>query len=308
MKLRENKSKQVYGGVGGFLKRYGEDYAFMLPFLLVFCTFTVIPVFVSVILSLTRFDVVQAPVFLGAANYIRLLMDDPLFILALKNTLLISLITGPVGFFLCILLAWLLNEVGNRLRALLTLLFYAPAISGGAYTIFQILFSADSYGFLNGFLINMGIISKPVDWLGDSEYMMPTAIILILWMSFGSGFLSLIAGFKNMDRRLYEAGAIDGIKNRYQEMWYITLPSMKPQLMFASVMSITGSFGVGDALSAVFGFPSANYAVYTLAHMLKDYGNTRFEMGYASAAATILFLIMVGANAVVQRLLSKVGS
>ena len=234
-------------------------------------------------------------------------MDDQLFIIALKNTLLISLITGPLGFFLCILLAWLLNEIGNRTRSFLTLLFYAPTISGGAYMIFQILFSADSYGFLNGFLINAGLISTPINWLGDTEYMMPTAIILILWISFGSGFLSLIAGFKNMDKRLYEAAAIDGVKNRYQEMWYITLPSMKPQLMFASVMSITGSFGVGDVLSAVFGFPSANYAVYTLAHMLNDYGNTRFEMGYASAIATILFIIMVCANAVVQRLLSKIG-
>lgn len=308
MKLKNKGSKRSHSGTFGFFKRYGEDYAFILPFLLVFCTFTVIPVFISVILSLTRFDVVQPPVFLGAANYIRLFMDDQLFIIALKNTLLISLITGPVGFFLSILLAWLLNEVGNHLRSLLTLLFYAPAISGGAYTIFQILFSGDSYGFLNGVLLNIGIISTPINWLGDSGYMMPTAIILVLWMSFGSGFLSLIAGFKNVDKRLYEAGAIDGIKNRYQEMWYITLPMMKPQLIFASVMSITGSFGVGDVLSAVFGFPSANYAVYTLAHMLNDYGNTRFEMGYASAVATVLFIIMVCSNAVVQKLLSKIGS
>ena len=295
------------GGMRRFFKRYGEDYLFMLPFLAVFLTFTIVPVFLSIALSLTRFDVVQSPVFIGFSNYTRLLMDDQLFIIALKNTLLISLITGPLGFFLCILLAWLLNEIGNRTRSFLTLLFYAPTISGGAYMIFQILLSADSYGFLNGFLINLGLISTPINWLGDTEYMMPTAIILILWMSFGSGFLSLIAGFKNMDRRLYEAAAIDGVKNRYQEMWYITLPSMKPQLMFASVMSITGSFGVGDVLSAVFGFPSANYAVYTLAHMLNDYGNTRFEMGYASAVATILFIIMVCSNAVVQRLLSKIG-
>lgn len=308
MKVLNSKSKKSRNGLRVFLKHYGEDYAFMLPFLIVFATFTVIPVFVSVFLSFTRFDVIQMPVFVGISNYIRLFMDDPLFIIALKNTLLISLITGPLGFFLCVLLAWMLNEVGNRLRSFLTLLFYAPAICGGAYTIFQILFSADSYGFLNGVLINTGLINKPIDWLGNSKYMMITANILVLWMSFGSGFLSLIAGFKNIDTRLYEAAAIDGIKNRYQEMWYITLPSMKPQLMFASVMSITGSFGVGDVLSAVFGFPSANYAVYTLAHMLTDYGNTRFEMGYASAVATVLFIIMVASNFAVQRLLSKIGN
>lgn len=308
MKALQNRSPNGQGGARRFFYRYGADYLFMLPFLLVFFTFVIIPVFVSIFLSFTRFDVVQAPVFLGISNYIRLFMDDPLFVLALKNTLFISLITGPLGFFLCILLAWMLNEMGNRLRTLLTLLFYAPAISGGAYAIFQIIFSADSYGFINGALINMGFISKPINWIGDSAYMMPTAIILLLWMSFGSGFLSLIAGFKNIDKRLYEAAAIDGIQNRYQEMWYITLPSMKPQLMFASVMSITGSFGVGDVLSAVFGFPSANYAVYTLAHMLTDYGSTRFEMGYASAVATVLFIIMISSNAVVQRLLAKIGA
>lgn len=298
-------NKTVSSGLRGFWSRYGEDYLFVLPYMLIFFSFTVLPVLISIVLSFTRFDVVQAPVFIGFKNYLRLFMDDSLFPLALKNTLLLAVITGPVGFLLSLLLAWLLNEFGNITRSLLTLLFYAPVISGGAYMIWQIIYSGDTYGFLNGALISMGIIYKPIQWLTDSAYMMGSALFVMVWMSFGAGFLSFIAGFKNVDARLYEAAAIDGIKNRYQEMWYITLPSMKPQLMFGAVMSITSAFGTGAVISAIYGFPSTNYALYTLVHALEDYGNVRFEMGYASAIATVLFLIMLCSNLVIQRLLAE---
>lgn len=292
------------GGIKKFWAHYSGDYLFMLPYLLIFFTFVLLPVLISIVLSFTRFDIVQSPVFIGIQNYIRLFMDDSLFPIALKNTLLLALVTGPVGFFLSLLIAWLLNEQGNGTRSVLTLFFYAPVISGGAYAIWQIIYSGDTYGFLNGILMDLGLIYKPVQWLTDSSYMMGSAIVVLIWMSFGSGFLSFIAGFKNVDASLYEAAAIDGIKNRFQEMWYITLPSMKPQLMFGAVMSITSSFGTGAVISAIYGFPSTNYAVYTLVHLLEDYGNVRYEMGYASAIATILFVIMLGSNLIVQRLLA----
>ncbi|MGN0492356.1 MAG: carbohydrate ABC transporter permease [Acutalibacteraceae bacterium] len=300
-KLSGNKGS---GALKKFWSRYSEDYLFMLPYLLIFFTFVLLPVLISVVLSFTRFDIVQSPSFIGIKNYLRLFIDDSLFPIALKNTLLLALVTGPLGFLLSLLVAWLLNELGNRTRSVLTLFFYAPVISGGAYSIWQIIYSGDTYGFLNGILINMGLIYKPIQWLTDSSYMMGSAMVVLIWMSFGSGFLSFIAGFKNVDSRLYEAAAIDGIKNRFQEMWYITLPSMKPQLMFGAVMSITSSFGTGTVISAIYGFPSTNYAVYTLVHLLEDYGNVRYEMGYASAIATVLFAIMLGSNLIVQRLLA----
>lgn len=289
------------------LIKYREDYLFMLPYLVLFATFTVIPVVISIGFSFTHFDIIQAPYFVGIKNYANLLINDSLFPLALKNTLLLAVITGPIGYFLSLALAWLLNEFGTRVRSILTLFFYAPVISGGAFLIWQIIYSGDSYGYLNGVLLNLGIIYKPIQWLTDSNYMTASAIVMILWMSFGTGFLSLIAGFKNVDKRLYEAAAVDGIKNRYQELWYITLPAMRPQLMFSAVMSITGSFGMGTIISAVYGFPSTNYTLYTLVHLLEDYGNVRYEMGYASAIAAILFVIMMLCNMVVQKLLQKVG-
>lgn len=284
-----------------------EDGLFMLPYLLLFSAFTVIPVLISFGLSFTYFNVLEPPRFIGMSNYVQLLLDDEIFVLALKNTLILSLVTGPVGFFLCFGLAWMINEFGPRTRAVLTLLFYAPVISGGAYMIWQIIFSGDAYGYLNGILLDLGIVYTPIQWLTDSSYMMPAAITVILWMSFGAGFLSFVAGFKNIDMRLYEAAAVDGIRDRWQELWYITLPCMKPQLLFGAVMSITGSFGVGDVITGVFGYPSTNYALHTLVHHLQDYGSIRFEMGYACAIAVVLFFLMIGANQIVQRLLRRVG-
>lgn len=290
-----------------FLVKYLDDYLFLLPFALIFIVFTVLPVIISIVLSFTSFDVVQVPKFIGVQNYLRLFMNDALFPIALRNTLVIAMITGPIGYMLSLIVAWILNEFSDRVRTFLTLLFYAPVISGGAYMIWQIIFSGDANGYLNSLLIDWGITFSPIKWLTDSDYMMPSAIIIMIWMSFGTGFLSQIAGFKNIDKTLYEAGAIDGVKNRFQELWYITLPSMKPQLMFSAVMSITNSFGVGAVITAIYGFPSKNYAVYTLVHMLQDYGNIRFDMGYASAIATVLFVIMLVCNKLIQKLISKIG-
>lgn len=291
-----------------FLKAYGTDYLFAAPFFLLFLLFTLLPIAASAVLSLTDFNAVSIRQFVGLQNYFNLLLDDGLFLEALKNTFFLSVITGPVGYILCLIVAWLVNELGDHLRSVVTLLFYAPVISGGAYTVWQTIYSGDAYGFLNGALMSLGLIDAPVQWLTDTSYMMPAAIVIILWMSFGTGFLSLIAGFKNVDKTLYEAGAVDGIKNRFQELWFITLPYMKPQLMFSAVMSITGAFGIGDVITAVFGFPTSGYALHTLVHHMQDYGNTRFEMGYASSIAVILFIIMIAANEIVQKLLRKVGS
>lgn len=295
------------GGIRGFFRRYGADYAFVAPYTILFATFSIVPVVMSMGLSLTYFNVLEAPVFTGLSNYLRLFLDDKLFLTAVKNTLLISVITGPIGFLLSYMLAWLVSQFRPRMRAFFTLLFYAPSLSGSVYMIWQLILSNDSYGLLNGFLLSMGFIQTPILWLQDSNYMFGGAIAMILWMSLGTSFLSFIAGFMNVDKTLYEAGAIDGIKNRVQELWFITLPSMRPQLMFGAVMSITSSFGVGDVISGIYGFPSTNYALHTMTHHLQDYGNIRFEMGYASAIATILFLIMFFTNKLVQKLLSKLG-
>lgn len=281
--------------------------SFLTPYLIVFFVFTVLPVLASMVLSLTSFNMIQPPKFVGFANYERLFLGDDIFPIALKNTFVIALITGPISYVACFAFAWLINELPSKPRAFMTLLFYAPTLAGNMYVIWSILFSGDTYGLINGTLMKMGIILTPIQWLTDVKYMMVTVIIVVLWQSLGAGFLSFIAGLQTIDTSLFEAGAIDGIRNRWQELWYITLPSMKPQLMFGAVMSITSSFGVGPVISALIPPPSTDYAVHTLVHHLEDYGSTRFEMGYASAIATLLFIIMLASNKLVQAILSRIG-
>lgn len=283
-------------------------YLFMSGFLLVFTIFTILPVLSAMGLSFTYFNILQPPRFIGVDNYLNLFLKDPVFLTALKNTFIFAAITGPISYIMCLLFAWLINEIPPKPRAFMTLLCYAPSISGGAFYVWTIIFSGDVYGYVNSLLYQTGIIDTPIQWLGDPRYMMGVCILVVLWLSLGTSFLAFIAGLQGVDRSLYEAAAVDGIKNRYQELWFVTLPSIKPQLLFGAVMSITSSFNVGDTLTQLVGYPSVDYAVHTVVNHMQDYGSIRFEMGYASAIATVLFLTMVFTNTLIQKLLKKVGT
>lgn len=289
------------------IKKHKSSYLMILPYFVLFFFFTVLPVLMSVFFSFTNFNVLEMPEFVGWNNYIRLFLEDDIFMISLKNTLIFAVITGPISYMLCLLFAWIINEFKGKLRALLTLIFYAPSISGNAYLVWNLILTGDRYGYLNGLLLKYGIINEAIIWLKTEKYILPVLIIVQLWLSLGTGFLAFIAGLQTIDTNLYEAAAIDGVKNRWQELWYVTLPTMKPQLMFGAVMQITQSFAVADISVFLAGNPSVNYAGATVVTHLIDYGSTRFEMGYASAIATILFMLMVGTNKLVQKVLRGVG-
>ena len=282
-------------------------YAFIAPYVLIFITFTVLPVLASMFLSLTSFNMLERPIFVGAENYIRMFLEDEIFIMAIANTFIFAAVTGPISYMLALICAWLINELKPVLRAIVTVIFYAPSLSGNVLLIWTVLFSSDEHGWANGWLMHFRILGEPIRYFTNTTWMMPLIIVVILWASLGTGFLAFIAGLQGIDKRLYEAGAIDGIRNRWQELWYITLPSMRPQLMFGAVMSITASFGIGSVVTGLAGFPSTDYAVHTLLNHLEDYGGQRFEMGYASAIATVLFGIMLITNFTVKKLIAKVG-
>ena len=290
------------------MKRNWVAYLMIAPYCLVFMLFTMAPVVVSIFMSFTDFNMIQVPNFLFLDNYIRLFLDDDIFLIAVKNTLIFAVIVGPVSYLMSLMVAWFINELGPRIRAIVTLIFYAPSIAGQVYLIWGTLFSGDSYGWVNATLLDLGLITKEIQFFEDADYVMPLCIIVALWTSLGTSFLSFIAGLQGIDRSMYEAAAVDGIRNRWQELWYITLPSMKPQLMFGAIMAITGAFGFGGVVDALCGFPSTDYAAHTIMHHLNDYAGQRYEMGYASAIAVILFAIMIGANMVVKKVLSKVGT
>jgi multiple sugar transport system permease protein len=289
------------------MKNNKTAYFMLAPFFLLFIIFTVLPVVLSMVLSLTDFNMLQMPHFLGMDNFMRLFFDDDIFILACQNTLIFAAITGPVSYLLSLLIAWFINELPPKIRAVVTLIFYAPSISGQVYLIWKTLFSSDSYGWVNATMIDLGVISEPILWFENADYVMPLCIVVALWTSLGTAFLSFIAGFQTIDRSMYEAAAVDGIKNRWQELWYITLPTMRPQLMFGAVLAITNSFGFGSVVDALCGFPSVDYAAHTIMHHLNDYGGSRYEIGYASAIAVVLFVIMFASNIFVKKALSKVG-
>jgi len=237
-----------------------------------------------------------------------LILQDDVFLTGIKNTFMIAVVTGPIGYIMSFLFAWLINELPRWIRSVAVIVFYAPSIAGNVYVIFSIFFKGDAYGHVNALLMNTGLIDAPILWLVNPTYMLPICMLVILWMSLGSGFLSFVAGLQGVDRSQYEAGYMDGIKNRWQELWYITLPNMKPMLMFGAVMAITQSFGVCDVTMALCGYPSTDYAARTIVTHLFDYGFSRFEMGYASAIATILFLMMILCNKAIQSMLRRVGT
>ena len=289
------------------IKRSRVSYAMLAPYFILFFLFTVLPVLISIVLGFTYFNMLEMPTFVGWKNYIKLFLEDDIFLIALKNTLLFAVVTGPLSYILCLLFAWIINEFSGKLRAFLTLIFYAPSICGNAYMVWNLILTGDRYGYLNGILIKLGILDEAILWMKTEKYVLPVLIVVQLWLSLGTGFLSFIAGLQTVDKSLYEAAALDGVKNRWQELWYVTLPAMKPQLMFGAVMQITQSFAVADISIQLAGNPSVNYAGATVVTHLLDYGSTRFEMGYASAIATVLFLLMVGTNKLVQKLLRRVG-
>jgi len=290
------------------MKQNKQSYFLMAPYFILFFTFTVLPVMMAIGLSFTTFNILQAPQFAGWNNYIRLLLENETFMIALQNTLIIAVITGPISYILCFTFAWIINEMPPKIRAVMTVVFYAPSISGNVFFIWMWFLSGDRYGLVNGWLLNFGLIDGPINFFRDTRYILPLLILVQVWLSLGVAFLAFIAGLQTVDKSLYEAGAMDGIRNRWQELWYITLPSMRPQLMFGAVMQITTSFAMGDLSITLAGFPSVNYAGETIVTHMMDFGWIRFEMGFASAIAVILFLMMVGTNKAVQRLLRKVGT
>ena len=289
------------------VKRNKTAYFMIAPFMILFFIFTIIPVALSLVLSFTSFNMLEWPKFIFMDNYITLFLDDDLFVTALKNTFIFAAITGPASYIISYIVAWFINELPPKVRAIVTLIFYAPSIAGNVYLIWGTLFSGDAYGWVNGILLDMGVIDSPILWFQNADYVMPLIIMVALWTSLGTSFLSFIAGLQGINKSLYEAGAIDGVKNRWQELWYITLPSMKPQLMFGAILSITGSFGFGGIVTALAGNPSVDYVAYTLTHHLEEYQNNRWEVGYASAISFILFLIMIGCNVLISKLISKLG-
>ncbi len=283
-------------------------WALLAPFLVLFVIMTVLPVLSSIVLSFFNYDMVNLPSWAGVGNYLRMFIQDDIFMIVLKNTIVLAVLTGPAGFLLSFVLAWMINEFRPGMRTLLSFMYYVPSLVGNGLLIWQMLFASDSYGYMNNILLNAGLITAPITWLSTEAYIVPIVVIVQLWMSMGTSFLANISGLQNINPELFEAGAVDGIRNRWQELWYITLPGMSSMLLFSAVMQIASAFSISGTITALAGYPTVGYVADTIVSYLSDVGSVRYEMGYASALSVVLFLMMVGTRSVIAKLLRKVGS
>ena len=275
-------------------------YVMITPFCIIFVFFMLIPAIGGLLASFTNFNGMSWPAITGIDNYVRLIFKDPTFLIVFKNTLMQAMIVGPVGFLMSFVVAWLINELNKNLRLLIIFLFYSPNFSGTLFIVWRYVFANDSTGLINSALAKMEI--EPVNWLSNSDYSMMVVIIVSIWVSFGAGFLSFIAGLRGLDRAYYEAAAIDGLRNRWQELYYVTLPQMGPQLLFGAVQAIGGAFAVGAVNQQLAGYPSTNNATDTILLYMGEFGTTRFEYGYAAAMSVFLMATML----IVWRLVNKV--
>lgn len=281
-------------------------YLFMSPFMLVFFLFAVMPILSSIVLSFFDYDMVSTPIFIGLDNYVRMITNDDLFFTVFANSLKFGILVGPGGYILAFLMAWMINEFPHAVRVLLTFIFYIPSLVGNGLYIFQVMFSGDSYAYINNFLISFGFITEPIQWFQSTQYNFTLIVCIQLWMSMGTSFLANIAGLQNVNSELYEAGAIDGIRTRWHELWYITMPSMKTILLFSAVMQIQTAFSMGALQGALAGYPSVSNSVDTLVQYIGDIGNTRYEMGYASALSVILFIVIIICRYLISGLLNLI--
>ncbi len=281
------KKKKKLGNTGA------ATFFMIAPWGILFTVFMLIPVLVAIIFSFTYFDMLNFPTFNGVENYIRLLLDDDVFTISFKNTIVIAIVTGPAGYIISFVIAWCICEFKRGLRSVLTLCFYAPTLSGSVYVIWNYIFNGDSYGLINSLLIEWGLISTPIQFTTNTKYTMMVVLVVMLWQSTGQAFLTFVAGLQSLNPELAEAASIDGIKNRWQELIYVTLPQMKPQLILGAVFAISGAFACGAVNETLTGNPSTDYSTHTILLHMKDYAFTRFEMGYACAIAIALFAIML---------------
>jgi multiple sugar transport system permease protein len=289
------------------VKRHRVSFYFLAPFLILFTLFIIVPIGASIAMSFSYYNILEAPKFIGFSNYRLLFVDDDIFLKAIGITLKFAVITGPVGYVMAFLLAWLISQIPQKYRFFYTLCFYTPSITSAVAmsVVWVYLFAGDRKGLINYWAIKLGIINEPFLFLQDVRSIVPVIIIVSLWMSMGVGFLAFLAGLQNVPKDLYEAGSIDGVKYRWQELLYITIPSVKPQLLFGAVMQVVFSLQVFDVSVQLVGLPSPLYAGHTILAHLFDYAFIRFEMGYASAIAVVLFCMMLGLNRLIFRLLGR---
>jgi multiple sugar transport system permease protein len=282
---------------------------FVMPYVIMFVVFIVIPVIIAIGLSFTYFNTIETPNVIGLRNYIELITRDEVFMqYVLPNTIRFAFIVGPVGYMMSFFLAWMLAQIPHKPRTILAIVLYSPSMTAGVAmgVVWTVMFSGNTMGYLNAWLLNFGLIQEPIQFLTSPEYLMNIMMIVSLWGSMGVGFLAMLAGILNIDQTLYEAAYVDGMRNRWQEIFYITIPSMKPQMLFGAVMAVVGTFQIGAIGVQLSGAnPTPQYAGQLMVNHIEDFGFIRYLMGYASAISVVLLILIYSISKVTFSLLGE---
>lgn len=246
---------------------------------------------------------------IGLGNYIALLTQDDTFMkYVLPNTIQFAVIVGPGGYALAFLLAWMLAQLPKIPRTIFAVILYSPSMTASVAmaVVWKALFSGDQTGYLNSFLMGLGVLNEPIQWLQSPQHLMTIMIAVTLWGSMGIGFLAMLAGILEISPELYEAAEIDGMSSRWQEIFYITIPSMKPQMLFGAVMALVGTFQAGAIGVTLSGTnPTPQYAGQLIVNHIEDYGFLRYEMGYAAAVSVVLLLMVLFFTRLATRLFAS---
>lgn len=271
-------------------------YLFIAPFLICFFVFIVLPCLMAALLAFTSYDAIQFPKFIGFDNFIYMLTRDQVLMkYVIPNTFIFAVIVGPGGYIAQFMLAWLINKIPKSMKIIYIMAIYTPSIAGGVLisVVWTVFFNPDKLGYLNNFLINIGFITNPIAWTQEKGYLLVIMIIVTLWGSMGVGFLSLFSGMQNVDQQLYEAGEIDGISHDLQKLFYITIPSMKPQMLFSAIMAITGALNAGDIGVQLSGSnPTPDYAGQLIQNHINDFGFARMQLGYATSLSLMVLIVI----------------
>jgi multiple sugar transport system permease protein len=278
---------------------------FLAPALLLIAVFFFLPILAALLLSFTDFDIyalgdLDRLRFVGFANYLNLL-QSPLFWTALGNTFYFVIVGGPLSVAISLGAALLVNARLTRFPGLFRAAFFLPVVTTlvAVAVVWRYLYHP-RYGLLNYGLSLLGI--EPIDWLGDPAWAMPAIILMAVWKNFGFNMIIFIAGLQNIPTSLYEAARLDGA-NAWRQFRYITLPLLGPTFLFVALMTMIGYFQVfAEPYVMTQGGP-ANRTLSVVLLMYEE-GFRWWNMGYASAAAFVLFVLIL-AGTVLQLKLQK---
>jgi putative chitobiose transport system permease protein len=271
-------------------KRFSlTPYLFLAPALVIISVFILYPTAAVVYYSFTEYNIVRPPEWVGLQNYERL-WRDPIFWKALSNSFLYLIVT-PTLIVLSIALAIVVNRPlpgVNVFRAL----YYIPVISGtiAVGIAWRWLFDTNG-GLINGILVSLGILEQPVQWLAEPAFTLPIAMLLTIWIGLGYYMMVFLAGLQNIPEDLYDAAVIDGC-NGFQKHWYVTLPGLRPQIVFVAVISSLAAIEVFNEIFVITGGLGGilNSGVTMVFYLWRQAFRLQ-NAGYASAIAMVLLLI-----------------